>query len=84
MPTVWFTLSVADNHWNDIHILLYNTRCLSPEIGFMNMNESQETAFRVKMILKFQNLDYEYFLTRAKTFLGCFVGSNEALNYMYY
>ena len=71
MPTAWYTLSAADNHWEDLHRLMYSTRCLNPNLGYDSMNE-KKTRFRVSMVLRHQHRVDEYFGTRVQQFMDLF------------
>ena len=73
MPTAQFTLSAADNHWNDLHNLLYMGRCLNPNLGYNSMNEKQKTRFRTSMVLRYQHIVDEYFQTCVKQFIDAFL-----------
>eukprot|EP00978_Attheya_sp_CCMP212_P045446 scaffold346934_cov67-Attheya_sp.AAC.1 len=33
MPTMWFTLSAADNHWVDLHTCMYGSDRPLPNLG---------------------------------------------------
>eukprot|EP00978_Attheya_sp_CCMP212_P025564 scaffold82462_cov32-Attheya_sp.AAC.2 len=45
MPTMWFTLSAADNHWVDLHNLIFGR-----DIGYPDLNNEEAKAkWRNKM-----------------------------------
>jgi hypothetical protein len=73
MPTFWFTWSAADNHWEDLHRLLY-PGTTPPTFGTQSvMDELKKALHRRKLVRKNPHLVDEYFLARAeevfKTFL---------------
>ena len=47
MPTCWFTLSAADNHWNDLHKLICEDDIKDRDSMYKDMNEKQKLSFRV-------------------------------------
>ena len=84
MPTGWFTLSAADNHWSDLHNLLYSTRCLHDDVGYDTMTEKQKTRFRISMVLRYPHIVDEYFQTRVKLFIKSFLVDKQSLDCKYY
>ena len=77
MPTCWFTLSAADNHWNDLHKLIY-------EDDIKDMNEKQKLSFRVRIVNDFPHIVDEYFYTRVQSFLKSFFLCRKGLTTTYY
>ena len=73
MPTCWFTLSAANNHWNDLHHILYNTSTINSSIPYTEMTEKQKTGFRVSMINRYQHLVDQSFYSRVQFFLEVFL-----------
>ena len=60
LPTSWFTFSAAENHWVDLHKLLYGKGSYLP-----NLNEPiANVRWKNKMCLKFPHLVDTFFCKR--------------------
>ena len=73
MPTCWFTLSAADNHWHDLHNMLYNTSSINSTTSYSEMTEKEKTRFRVSMINRYQHLVDQFFYTRVQFILEAYL-----------
>ena len=78
-PTIWFTFSVADNFWCDLHRLLGSSYL--PR--YSDMNEKQKLCAHMKMISRHPHLVDEYFTCRIKEFLNVYF-STRGLDIKYY
>ena len=84
MPTAWFTFSAADNHWHDLHKLIYsNDDVYYNNIAYNDLDELQKLRFRVNTIRDYQHIVDEFFFKRAKTFLEHYF-SDRCLNVEYF
>ena len=60
MCTMWFTLSAADNHWVDLHRLLYGKGAYLPDIS----DPIKNVRWKNKMCQKFPHIVDTYFCKR--------------------
>ena len=59
--TMWFTLSTADNHWVDLHRLLYGKMALLPYLN----DTVKNIRWKNKICQKFPHIVDTYFCKRA-------------------
>lgn len=72
MPTMWFTLSMADNHWHDLHKVLHRNE-KGAEIPFPNFNSHEEEAsWKRKVVRENLHIVDEYFMQRVRSLFDCF------------
>ena len=72
MPTMWFTLSAADNHWIDLQQLMYGR-----DIGYPDMDDEEAKAkWRRKMTRENPHIVDAYFMKRTKLLLETYYGKN--------
>ena len=84
MPTCWFTLSAADNHWNDLHKLIYDDDVPVFDTMYKDMNEKQKLSFRVRIVHEFPHIVDEYFHSRVESFLKSFFLNSDSITTNYY
>jgi len=84
MPTCWFTLSAADNHWNDLHELIYDDSITVRDTMYKDMNEKQKLSFRVRIVHEFPHIVDEYFLKRVNSFIQSFFLNKNGLKSTYF
>ena len=64
MCTMWFTLTTADNHWNELHQLLRNGR---PEV---DGSEKVKAIARRRLVRENPHIVDEFFETKAQDLLN--------------
>jgi Helitron helicase-like domain at N-terminus/PIF1-like helicase len=69
MPTMWFTLSAADNHWPDLHELAGPGGGPATATG-----EQEKAAWRRSWVRRNPHIVDSYFQERAKCFLETYLG----------
>ena len=74
MSTMWFTLSAADNHWDDLHVLLMDgaTHPVFP-------TEEAKAKHCRKLVRQYPHLLDHYFYERVQVPLKSFFGQDTAL-----
>ena len=80
MPTMWFTLSAADNHWEDLHVL---SSSMGTATATPFMSEAENAKNRRKWIRKNPHMTDSYFHARAKKFIETYF-SDTGLNSEWY
>ena len=78
MPTTWFMLSAADNHWLDLNKIIYGDR---PMPSFMN--EFEKAKRRRELVRDNPHLVDAYFTERVKEFIKTFFG-NSGMEYKWF
>ncbi len=74
MSTMWFTLSAADNHWDDLHMLLMDGT-KHPEFP----TQEDKAKYRRKLVREYPHIVDHYFYERVQVLLECFFGEDSAL-----
>ena len=70
MPTMWFTLSAADNHWVDLHKCMYGSDRPLPNLA----NELAKVKWRRKMTRENPHIVDAYFMKRVQALLDTYYG----------
>jgi hypothetical protein len=68
-PTLWFSFSMADNHWHDLHRVLCPTEKVFA-------TEEDAAAFRRKVVRENPHVVEEFFHRRVKALLHTFFGKD--------
>ena len=71
LPTLWFTLSAADNHWEDLHVLLGSESHLGPDA-----TEEDRAKARRKAVRDYPQIVDEFIDIRAKKLVETFFGKH--------
>ena len=85
MPTFWFTLSMADNHWHDLHQLIHRDSN-GRSIPFPTFSDVQSMAsWKRKVVRENPHIVDEYFQKRVKAlFATCFGKRGLSLSWLWY
>ena len=77
MPTVWFTLSAADNHWKDLHKLAVSDALAARfQQQQSQLSQKKKAAKRRKWIKKNPHIVDYYFHLRTKQFFSSIFGKD--------
>ena len=81
MPTLWFTLSAADNHWKDLHKLAVSDALAAQfQQQQSHYSQKQKAAKRRKWIKKNPHMVDYYFHLRTKQFFCSIIFGKDCLN----
>ena len=84
MPTAWFTFSAADNHWHDLHKLVYSKdNVFYNDTAYNDLDELDKLRFRINTLRHYQHIVDKYFYKRTKAFLNAYFSEN-CLNVDYF
>ena len=77
MPTMWFTFSIADNHWTDLHELLHRDMKGQP-VPFPDFggDACAEASWKRKVVRKNPHLVDAYFQIHLRNVLKIMFGTN--------
>ena len=77
IPTAWFTFSAADNHWCDLHDLLYKKdEVRVNNRRYVDFNEKEKLVFRMNILQNYHHLVDQYFYMRFQAFLKEYFSEN--------
>jgi hypothetical protein len=71
MSTIWFTLSAANNHWDDLHKLVMDG-VRHPAF----LTEEDKAKYRRKLVRVYPHIVDHYFYARVQVLLECFLGED--------
>ena len=77
IPTAWFTFSAADNHWCDLHDLLYKKNEVRiHNRRYVDLNEKEKLVFRMNILQNYHHDVDKYFYMRFQAFLKEYFSEN--------
>ena len=78
MPTIWFTLLAADNHWLDLNKIIYGDHQI-----LVFANKVLKAKWKCKLVYNNQYIIDSYFFDRFNTFINLFFTMNRLEVYYY-